>query len=152
MKDEDNENKNLRSVPSAKWVLRLRYWGASDFRQSGETNYEELVRERKALANLGGRDVIILHSRSGHKVRALLGFTAELGKTRTGKTRTVFETIEWSLGYGTWSDDMVADYAEMRGIKLEGIKTMREIKRKLEESSQRAVKKAKGASKLKAAA
>lgn len=142
-----NENKTLRAAPRIMRVMRLRYFGASDFRKSGETNYAELVKERKSLTELSDKDIIVLRSRTGRKFRTLCGFTAEMGKTRQGKARVVFEMAEFSLGHGTWSDDMIADYVEMRGIKLEGIMTMREIYRRIKQDAERVtpIRKPKGA-------
>lgn len=137
MKEEKNgHNKEADIIPIKGGgrtirVMRLRYVGAGDFRKSGRMQFEELVKKKPSLATLGAKDVVILRSFIGNQIRILEGFTGELGKTSRGNARKVFEYHQFTLEHGTWDDLMVADYALMRGIKLEGIPTMKEIFAKL---------------------
>lgn len=106
-------------------VMRLRLVVVADFRMSEWTNYEAVVKERPEFATLRHGDVVLLRSGNGKQLVFVHGFTAA-GETPQGLKRRALYSERLRLDNGHWSELMIADYAREVGIKLEGLKTLRE--------------------------
>ena len=110
---------------TTKRTMRLRFVGTADFRKGDRGIYEELIAKRPALAKLADGDVVMVKSGKGDQVLFIHGTKTIDG--RGGKENHVLTSERLRLDWGTWSETMIADYAEMVGIKLAGLPTLAEI-------------------------
>jgi hypothetical protein len=110
-------------------TMRLRFIGTADFRKGDRGILEDLIRERPQLAKLKEGDVVMVRSGKGDQI--LFIHPAQTVEGRHGKENVVTVSERLRLSWGTWSETMVADYARLVGIKLEGLPTLEEIVGKL---------------------
>ena len=99
--------------------MKLRVIVKADFRRSEWTNYHQLIRKRPEL-RLRNRDVICFISSREDQV-IFVSPTVEM-TTGKGETATVMDSRRLRIPFGEWNSLMVADYASMVGIRLEGLK------------------------------
>jgi len=132
--DEDaHEGKRERPLR----LMRLRAVLTADFRKNEMTNYVEACERFPQLKELGPHDVVAFHSQSGGQVVFVHGFLEV--EPANGRTRRVLrsERVRLTDAHASWSELMIADYAERVGIRLEGIKKfaehMIELRKGLEE-------------------
>lgn len=89
-----------------------------DFRKSELTNY---MIHRRTLPPLGSHEAFLFVSRSENQLIWILNFGD--AKTARGKDAEIIDSRRWRLTAGTWSPDMLVNYAAEVGIELIGRKS-----------------------------
>lgn len=103
--------------------MRLKYIATVDFRKNETTNFEEHA--KKGRWKLKANEVVCFVSRL--KTQVVFVHTPQgMGETSQGNERIVVRSQRLRISYGTWDPMMLANYANMAGIRLEGIRRFEE--------------------------
>lgn len=100
-----------------------------DFRQSDLTNYDQFKRSRSFPGELGSNEVYLFISRSENQIVWIYNVsTMEPFTTRKAtQSKRIIDSRRWRIeGASRWNFYMLAEYANMVGLHLIGIPTLRE--------------------------
>jgi hypothetical protein len=104
--------------------MRLRYIETVDFRQSEATNFAEIMRKRKL--HLGPDDVVLLVNKGRDQLVFVYDIKELVIKNGVRKEYTVLTSVRHRLDHGTWNPLMIRNYAEISGLKLDGLRRFEE--------------------------
>lgn len=90
----------------------------ADFRQNEQTLWDTAKQKHKLT--LGKNECALFISRSGNQAVFIVRTSEIQGKRNV---YSVTESRRWRLSGGTWSDDMLEDYANAVGLHLAGFET-----------------------------
>lgn len=93
-----------------------------DFRSSELSNYQLLLKKKHFDGPPGKNEVYLMVSKSGNQLIWILNL-AEV-ESASGVTRTVIDSRRWRLDGGSWSPQMLENYANAVGISLVGFKRL----------------------------
>lgn len=100
----------------------------ADFRLSEASNFAKIPKGRRESLKFG--EAICFISRTGNQI-VFVHRSDDMGKTARGKERRVVYSTRLRLTRGSWSPDMLANYADDVGLQLIGLKRFETLHAKL---------------------
>lgn len=105
--------------------MRLRYVTVADFRKSEIHNYDEFRAQKKALAESFRSDDVVLFLNAGCDQLVFVYGFKDCAENGAGE-RKILASRRLRLTNGRWTPQLLVNYGELVGLKLEGLKTFQE--------------------------